>query len=142
MGGGPKKDKKFINKVYKQIIEGNKTLNVVNDKLGTPTYTFDFANNVKLLVENEYWGLYNMVCEGMTSRLEVARELLSLLNLNSYIDIKEVSSDYFRDEYFAARPESERLINKKLNLRKVNIMRNWKIALKEYVEGYFNINNK
>ena len=28
---------------------------VVDDKLGTPTYTIDFANNVKLL-ESEVWG--------------------------------------------------------------------------------------
>ena len=49
MGGGPNKDKKFVNKIYKQIIEKKKILNVVNDKLGTPTYTVDFAKNAKLL---------------------------------------------------------------------------------------------
>jgi len=46
-----KKDKKFIQKIIKQISEGNKTLYFVNDKLGTPTYTQDFAKNVKLLIE-------------------------------------------------------------------------------------------
>ena len=40
---------------------------VVDDKLGTPTYTIDFANNVKLLLESEVWGLYNLVCKGQTS---------------------------------------------------------------------------
>ena len=48
MGGGPKKDKKFVNKIIKQIKNNIKTLNVVSDKLGTPTYTYDFANNLKL----------------------------------------------------------------------------------------------
>jgi len=66
MGGGLKKDKKFINKIINQIIEGHKILNVVNDKFGTPTYTYDFAKNLKLILEKEYWGLYNLVCRGDT----------------------------------------------------------------------------
>jgi dTDP-4-dehydrorhamnose reductase len=137
MGGGPKKDKKFVQKLIKQIKDGKRELFIVNDKLGTPTYTHDFAKNVKLLLEKCYWGLYNMVCDGVTGRLEVARELISLLELEREVRITEVSSDHFKKEYFAARPDSERLINKKLNLRNLNIMRDWKIALKEYLEQYY-----
>ena len=137
MGSGPKKDKKFIQKIMKQIKEGKKELYIVNDKLGTPTYTHDFAKNVKLLIEKEYWGLYNMVCDGETSRLEVAKELLSILNLDNKIKINEVSSEYFEKEYFAERPPSERLLNRKLNLRDLNIMRDWKVALREYVKDYY-----
>ena len=137
MGSGPKKDKKFIQKIMKQIKEGKKELYIVNDKFGTPTYTHDFAKNVKLLIEKEYWGLYNMVCDGETSRFEVAKELLSILNLDKKIKINEVSSDYFKEEYFAERPPSERLLNRKLNLRGLNIMRDWKVALREYVKDYY-----
>ncbi len=137
MGGGPKKDKKFVYKIIKQLKVGNKELFIVNDKEGTPTYTHDFAKNVKLLLENEYWGLYNMVCNGQTSRLEVAKEMLSILNLETIIKIVEVDSDYFIKKYFAKRPPSERLINTKLNLRKMNIMRDWKIALNEYLKNYY-----
>ena len=137
MGGGPLKDKKFIQKIMLQIKNGKKELFIVDDKLGTPTYTHDFAGNVKLLVEKEYWGLYNMVCEGITSRLEVAGELIKILKLENKIKITPVSSEYFKDTYFAARPASERLIDKKLALRNVNIMRDWKICLKEYLEGYY-----
>ena len=75
-----------------------------------------------------------MVCGGQTSRLEVARELLKIIGKDKNIRINEVSSDYFMDEYFADRPPCERLINKKLQLRGLNIMRNWKIALKEYLD--------
>ena len=78
-----------------------------------------------------------MVCEGETSRLEVAKEILSILNLKNEIKLTAVSSDYFKDIYFAERPPSERLINRKLNLRKINLMRNWKDALKEYLENYY-----
>ncbi|MCK9409700.1 MAG: sugar nucleotide-binding protein [Bacteroidetes bacterium] len=137
MGAGPKKDKKFIQKLMKQIKEGKKELYIVNDKDGTPTYTHDFANNVKALIQNEYWGLYNMVCGGQTSRLEVARELLKILKREDSITITEVESNYFKNIYFAERPPCERLINKKLELRNLNSMRNWKVALNEYVQNYY-----
>ena len=39
----------------KQIKEGNQNLNIVNDKLGTPTYTIDFANNVVFHLERDIW---------------------------------------------------------------------------------------
>ncbi|WP_448105326.1 SDR family oxidoreductase [Pedobacter panaciterrae] len=137
MGGGPKKDKKFINKLIKQLVKGTRELHVVNDKDGTPTFTVDFAKNVKLLFEKEYWGLYNLVCNGETSRREVAEELVNILGLSEEVTFKEVSSDYFKDTYFAPRPTSERLINKKLTLRDLNIMRDWKVALREYIDNYY-----
>jgi dTDP-4-dehydrorhamnose reductase len=137
MGGGENKDKKFIQKLIKQIKAEKKELFIVNDKDGTPTYTIDFANTVKSLLEKEYWGLYNMVCGGQTSRQEVAQELLKLLNLEHEIKITEVDSTFFSKEYFAARPASERLVNKKLNLRNANLMRDWKIALKDYVNARY-----
>jgi dTDP-4-dehydrorhamnose reductase len=137
MGSGPKKDKKFINKIMKQINEGKTELFIVNDKDGTPTYTRDFVKTVLALLENEFWGLYNTVCGGQTSRLEVAQELIKILNLSGEIKITPVHSDYFKDVFFAERPASERLITKKLDLRGVNKMRDWKTALKEYIDLYF-----
>ena len=137
MGGGPRKDKKFIQKLMQQINDGAEELFIVNDKLGTPTYTHDFARNVKLLIEEGQRGLFNMVCDGLTSRLDVARELISLLGLNSKVNITEVSSEYFAEEYFAERPDCERLINKRLNDMALNIMRDWKVALQEYLRDYY-----
>jgi len=137
MESGPKKDKKFIQKIMRQIKEGKKELFVVNDKDGTPTYTHDFAKTVKALIEYEYWGLYNCVCGGQTSRLEVAQELIKILGKEKEVRIKEVTSDYFKDIYFAERPASERLITKKLDLRGINKMRDWKVALKEYIDNYY-----
>ena len=137
MGSGPKKDKKFVQKIMNQLKAGKRELFVVNDKDGTPTYTHDFAKNVKLLLQKEYWGLYNMVCGGETSRLEVAREMIELLGLKEKVQVHPVSSDYFNKEYFAERPPCERLINQKLNIRNVNIMRDWRVALKEYLNNYY-----
>jgi dTDP-4-dehydrorhamnose reductase len=137
MGAGPKKDKKFIQKLMQQIKDGKKELMVVDDKLGTPTYTHDFANNVKLLIEKEYWGLYNMVCGGITGRFEVAEELVKMIGKESEVKVTAVNSDYWKKEYFAERPPSERLIDKRLDLRNVNIMRDWKICLREYLDNYY-----
>ncbi len=137
MGGGPKKDKKFVQKIMKQLKDGKKELFIVNDKLGTPTYTHDFANNVKLLLEQEVWGLYNMVCDGVTGRFEVTQELINILGFQNTIKIIPVDSNYWIEEYFADRPASERLINKKLDLRDMNIMRDWKECLREYLDTYY-----
>jgi dTDP-4-dehydrorhamnose reductase len=137
MGAGPKKDKKFIQKLMKQLKEGKEELFIVNDKDGTPTYTHDFANNVKYLIEKEYWGLYNMVCGGQTSRLEVTEELLKILGLKDKIKLNVVTSDYFKDIYFAERPPCERLDNRKLNIRNANLMQDWRIALKQYIGKYY-----
>jgi len=142
MGGGPGKDKKFIQKLMCQIANGQDELFIVNDKLGTPTYTHDFARNIKLLVEKGKTGLYNMVCKGKTSRVEVACELINLLRLNGSVKISEVSSDYFQKEYFALRPASERLINARLNEDGLDVMKDWKTSLSEYLsEDYPNYIN-
>ena len=133
MGGGPAKDKKFVQKLMKQLKDGKRELFVVDDKLGTPTYTIDFARNVDLLLGTGLWGVYNMVCPGVTSRLEVAQHLVRALGLESDVKVTPVSSDYFAAEYFAARPASERLITKKLDLRDLNIMRDWRVCLEEYL---------
>jgi len=137
MGSGPRKDKKFIQKIMKQLKDGKTELHVVTDKLGTPTYTHDFARNVRQLLDAEYWGLYNMVCDGLTSRFEVAQELLDILHLADRVKIHAVSSEFFAKEYFAARPDCERLVNRKLQLRGMNAMRDWKVALREYLHDYY-----
>ncbi len=137
MGAGPKKDKKFIQKLMKQIKNGAKELNIVNDKDGTPTYTHDFALTVKELLKKELWGLYNCVCGGETSRLEVAHELIRLLGKEKEIKINSVDSSFFKEKYYAERPPSERLIAKKLNLRGVNKMRDWRSALQLYIKTYY-----
>lgn len=137
MGSGPKKDKKFIQKIMKQLRDGKTELFIVNDKDGTPTYTHDFAKNVKLLLKSEFWGLYNLVCGGESSRLEVAQEMIKLLGLEEKVKIHPVTSDYFSKEYFAERPPCERLINRKLIIRNMNVMRDWRVALKEYLDNYY-----
>ena len=136
MGGGPVKDKKFVGAILRQIKSGHKELNIVNDRFGTPTYTHDFANNVKALLEKGCWGRYNMACANPTSRMEMAKEILRILEKENEIHLNEVSSDYYKPDYFAPRPASEVLVNSNLNRMKMNLMRDWKTCLQEYVSNY------
>jgi dTDP-4-dehydrorhamnose reductase len=132
MGGGPQKDKKFINKIYKQIAAGATELNVVVDKLGTPTYTANFADSMFKVIRSDLYGLYNMVCSGSCSRYDVAVEFVKQLGLSDRIKIKVVDSGYFQKEYFAPRPASEKLVNLKLESRGINYMINWRDCLQDY----------
>ena len=137
MGGGIDKDKKFIGKLLNQINEQNKKeIFVVDDKLGTPTYTVDFANSIlRHYNESLPFGVYNMVCQGNASRYDVALKIKEYLDLD--IKIIKVTSDFFKKEYFAPRPFSEKLINFNLNKLNKNYMRDWEICLKEYLTKFY-----
>jgi dTDP-4-dehydrorhamnose reductase len=136
MGGGEKKDKKFINKIYQQLKAGKKEIFVVDDKLGTPTFTESFAQGIFQVVQSGPHGLYNQVCEGDCSRFDVALELVRLLGLSGRVRVTKVSSDFFKEDYFAPRPASEKLVNLKLNSRRLSVMPHWKTALSEYVKQF------
>ncbi|HBS85597.1 MAG: NAD(P)-dependent oxidoreductase [Bacteroidetes bacterium GWF2_38_335] len=138
MGSGVKKDKKFINKIFKQIQEGKKELFIVDDKLGTPTYTVNFAQSIFKVMKTGYYGLYNQVCSGSCSRYDVAVKFIEYLNLTDKIKITKVDSSYFEKEYFALRPYSEKLVNLKLESRKINFMEDWEKCLEEYSKVFIN----
>lgn len=136
MGGGPKKDKKFINKIVKQIKSGKTELAIVDDKFGTPCYTYDLAKIIYHLLDNELFGIYHGACEGSANRFEVAKRLIELLGLKDRIKLKKVSSDYFKKDYYAPRPVSEKLINDNLHKLKIKITRDWNECLAEYIKKF------
>ena len=46
------------------VLKSNKKeLFIVDDKVGTPTYTYDFAKNTEALIDTNNYGLYNMSCQ-------------------------------------------------------------------------------
>ena len=53
--------------------------------------------------------------------------------MDSEIRINLVDSNYFSDLYFARRPPCERLINMRLDSLNLNIMRDWRKALADYI---------
>jgi dTDP-4-dehydrorhamnose reductase len=136
MMGGLNKDKKFVMKIFDQLQKGKREINIVNDKSGSPTYTWDFAKSMEKILCTEYYGLYNMVCEGSCNRFELTNELVKDFNLADSVKINLVSSEYFKKDYYAPRPSSEQLVNLKLKARNLMFMRDWRICLKEYSEQF------
>ena len=134
MGGGPRKDKKFVQKIMSQLHAGVSELLVVNDRFGAPTYTHDFARTMKYLLHEERWGLYNVACTGSASRHDVASEILRITGLSDRVHVTAVDSSHFRQAYFAPRPKSERLVNRKLALMGIQTMGRWENALADYLE--------
>jgi dTDP-4-dehydrorhamnose reductase len=137
MGGGPIKDHKFVGKIMKQLRAGVDEINVVDDKFGSPTYTMDFSEKLKKLLEGEHYGLFNLAGAGSASRCEVAFEILRANELTEQVRVNKVESTYFSGEYFAPRPRSERLTNSALERTGLQTTRNWKDALYEYIDSSY-----
>ncbi|CCM62771.1 MAG: sugar nucleotide-binding protein [Candidatus Microthrix parvicella] len=136
VGGGAAKDHKFVSRIVDQLREGRTTLHAVGDKLGTPTYTADFAACLLNLIDSEVYGLYHMACEGEGTRYDVAAEILSVLGRDD-IDLVEVTSEFFAEEFPSARPYSEIMVNQALDLQGMNLMRPWREALRHYLHHEF-----
>lgn len=133
-GGGPKKDKKFIGKIIKQIKDGSKELTIVNDKIGTPTYTYELSRHLEKLIQTELWGTYHCCCKGVCTRVDVAKEILKNLKLNERILVKEVSSANY--PLPAPRPYSECMDNLVLRLRGMDEMPYWMDCVQEYMKMF------
>jgi dTDP-4-dehydrorhamnose reductase len=133
VGGGPKKDKKFVGKIIRQIKE-TKVLKAVDDKIGSPTFTVDFSRCLGDLIETGFYGLYHCTNKGFGSRYNVAKKIIEILG-RSDITVEPVSSAYF--PLPAARARSEMSRNYKLDLLGMNPVRNWEKALEEYIELYW-----
>jgi dTDP-4-dehydrorhamnose reductase len=131
VGGGPKRDKKFIGKIIKQIKEKN-VLKAVHDKIGSPTYTVDFSKCLTDLIETGYHGLYHCTNKGYCSRFDVAKKIVDFMGRPD-VTVEPVSSAYF--PLPAARARSEMSRNYKLELLGKDTMRNWEDALKEYIDS-------
>jgi dTDP-4-dehydrorhamnose reductase len=130
MIGGGSKDKKFVGKIARLIVEGKNPLRIVSDKLGTPTYGKDLLKGIRKLLETDYYGLYHMVNQGSCSRYEVALEIRKILERED-VEMIPVSSAYF--PLPAPRAHSESMRNLKLELLGLNSMRPWQEALREYL---------
>jgi dTDP-4-dehydrorhamnose reductase len=135
IGGGPGRDHKFVSKIIHQILEGRTEISCVTDKAGTPTYAPFFSDILHRLVSTGDFGLYHLVCKGVTTRLGVAKEILGLLGRDD-IMLRPVDSTYFTREFPTPRPPSEALVNYMLKLKGMDTIRTWQEGLKDYLNAY------
>jgi dTDP-4-dehydrorhamnose reductase len=133
VGGGPKRDKKFVSKIIRKVKEST-VLKAVDDKIGSPTYTVDFSKCLAGLIETGFYGLYHCTNKGYGSRFDVARKIIEFLG-KSDVTVEPVSSAYF--PLPAARARSEMSRNYKLELLGIDSMRKWEDALKEYIQKFW-----
>jgi dTDP-4-dehydrorhamnose reductase len=133
VGGGPRNDHKFVSFICNQLTGGAKVIYGVNDKIGTPTYTHDFAMNMFALLATKAYGTYHMVCKGAGTRLDVAREIVRICGYADQVELQAVDSSHFAKEFWVRRPDNEMLANTRLEKLGINIMRDWQVALGEYI---------
>jgi dTDP-4-dehydrorhamnose reductase len=130
MIGGFNKDKKFVWKIA-QLLETKKEIPVVIDKIGSPTFTTDFAKGILSVISTRQYGLYHCVNKGICTRFEIAQKIAEYMNKNDVI-LKPVTSEVF--PLPAPRARSEALLNYRLSNMGLDNMRPWQDALKEYIQ--------
>jgi dTDP-4-dehydrorhamnose reductase len=125
MGGGPNKDQKFVAKIINQIKNPQtKEIKVITDQIGSPTFAKDLIKAIKILIQENRTGIFHMANTGIVSRYEVAKFIVE--TLRPEVKVIPVDSSYFNLD--AKRTRNEGLVSK------VNLMRPWQEALKEYLE--------
>lgn len=124
-GGGPTKDQKFVAKIMRQLQEP--VVSVIKDKHGSPTYGKDLIAGIKRLVLEGKNGIYHMSNSGSATRADIAREIIKLSG--SKAEVREVDASFFN------LPSSEEGFHNEAMVSKVDYMRPWQEALKEYIEN-------
>jgi len=107
-------------------------LKVVNDQIGTPTYTLDVVNQTWQLIQDDSVGLYDCSNTGQTNWFEFAKKIVEQLNLN--VKILPIKTDEF--PALAKRPSFSVLENYLLKIENKNIIRNWEEAFNDFVNKY------
>ncbi len=131
MFGGGTKDKKFVAKIM-DLAQQRTELQVVDDKFGSPTYTYDLARSILKLVDTGWYGVYHSVNTGKPcSRFEFAQKIIEFAGIATSCRLMPVSSSVF--PLPAPRPRMEAAINLRSQLLGLNLMRPWEGALAEYV---------
>lgn len=123
-GGGPNKDHKFVANILKQLNESS--IDVVNDKIGSPVYGKDFIDAIIKLIDGGKTGIFHIGNEGAPSRADIAREIVSITGASTkVIDVDTASLKNFSTTYASGKNES--MYSHTVHLRP------WQEALSEYL---------
>ncbi len=122
------KGSNFINTMLRLHREG-KSLRVVDDEILTPTSTVEISRQIDKMIEKDATGLFHVTQEGQCSWHEFASAIFKILGID--INIEPVTVDTFPSPI--KRPHYSVLENKHLKDLDINIMQDWKSALKEFL---------
>lgn len=122
------KGKNFV-KTIRRIAKANESIKVVNDQRGNPTNANDLAHHLlKLAVTNEY-GIFHCTGEGECSWCDFAKKIVEYSGINCVVN--GCTSEEYPTP--TKRPKYSALKNLGLICSVGNEMRDWEIALKEYI---------
>lgn len=121
----------FIKTMLK-IGKTNNTLTVVNDQIGTPTYTYDLAILLVDMIKTDKYGFYHVTNDGgYISWYDFACEIFKQANYNT--KVLPVSTEEY-GESKASRPFNSRLDKSKLKENGFHLLPTWQNALTRYLK--------
>ncbi len=122
-----KNGKNFVDTITRLLSE-KKEIEVVDDQVGSPTYTYDLAEKLKEIIGRGY-GIYHITNSSSCSWYEFASEIARLKSGKT--KIKPTTTEKFNLP--AGRPSYSVLDNSMLRLEGMKELRHWKEALQDYL---------
>ncbi len=121
--------KNFIKTMLRLGKERGK-VSVVDDQIGSPTYTYDLARLLADMIQTDKYGRYHATNEGLCSWYEFAVEIFRQAGLS--VDVTPVSSGEYAAK--AKRPMNSRMSKDKLEQNGFTRLPSWQDALSRYLE--------
>ncbi len=118
-------------KTMLRIGKENGAVKVVDDQIGSPTYTRDMAVLLADMVQTEKYGVYHASNEGFCSWYEFAKEIFRLAGMDE-VSVTPITSDQFPAK--AKRPFNSRMSKEKLIKEGFNKLPSWQDALIRYMQ--------
>ena len=123
--------KNFI-KTMLNVAKTHDTVKVVNDQIGTPTYTYDLARLLVDMVETDKYGYYHATNEGgFISWYDFTKEIYKQAGLDTKV-LPVTTAEYGLSK--AARPFNSRLDKSKLVENGFTPLPTWQDALSRYLK--------
>ena len=127
-----KNGKNFIKTMLSLADKGYKELRVVDDQIGTPTYTYDLARLLVDMILTEKYGYYHATNEGgYISWADFAIEIFN--QSNKAVKVNRVTTAEYGVSV-AKRPFNSRLDKSKLIENGFSPLPDWKDALNRYLK--------
>lgn len=105
-------------------------VSVVNDQVGSPTYTSDLKRLLVDMIESERYGAYHAANEGICTWYEFAREIFRAANMP--VEVTPVTSAEFPSK--AKRPKNSRMNKEALKQNGFVPLPPWQDALRRYLD--------
>ena len=106
------------------------SLNVINDQVGSPTYTKDVSRLLVDMIETDKYGIYHATNGGYCTWYEFAKEIFRIANID--IEVNPINTSEYPTK--AARPLNSKVSKDKLKTNRFMSLRSWKDSLNDYIE--------